>query len=477
LAVSAAACACCGAEFRHASVMSELGLPILTDNVLRAKINEHCNEMVAEATKHPDMIRRFPGTMPLSLSRRHLQMIANNDYVALEKSDGTRYMLLTLPKFVALIDRRQGVYLVEPNPVIPSFMDPTKPQENTLLDGELTYNLALSVWEYLIYDAVAIDGDTSVAQLDFRQRLRAAESFVTAPRVWTPSSSGMLRLRVKDIYEKHAIRSLFKHIVKDPKARYIYLNHARRDGVMCNENDGVIFAPCKMPYVVKNCSALLKWKPPHLNSVDFALELERAVDPRSGDPSVRTYIAYRSEQGNRRMREVYFPSKLKRTWAAEFNKYNNSIIELAYERAAGEWRYIRQREDKDTPNFSATVIDTMESIAESMDREELTVFLERKSAPIPASVQTLVEEYAANRAICTFKDDLFDHSNPRYITTTSISRIASPFVPPPPRSRGPPPRQNQNGVPPLRSNQGESHPNTTLAEPEDDRLVVYEDDI
>jgi hypothetical protein len=431
--------------------MSELGLSPLRDGMLCRRISDHCNAMVAEATGHGDTIRRFPGTMALSLSRRHMQMIAMNDYVALEKSDGVRYMLMALPEYVVLIDRRMIIYIVDPNPIIPSFGNPECLQENTLLDGELTFNMALERWEYLIYDAIAIDGDLNVAKLDFRQRLRAVESYVTAPRVWSPAVSGLLRLRVKDYYEKARMRELFDHIKKDPKGEYIYINHDRRDGVMCNLNDGVIFTPVKLPYVVKNCPALLKWKPPHLNSIDFALQLERAVDARTDTPTVKTFIAYRADNGNCRLREVFFPSKLKRIWAASFDEYHNSIVELSYDRGSGEWRFIRRREDKDTPNFSSTVIDTMESIAESMDREELTTFIERKSAPPPSNAQKLIQEQDMARAVCTFADDLFDADNLAYALTTPISRIPAPFAPPGLASHANG-RTNQRGIPSSRPN-------------------------
>lgn len=419
--------------------MAELGLSVLQDHALSRRICSQCNAIVADATSSNESIRRFPGTMPMSLSRRHMHMIAKNDYVMLEKSDGVRYLMLVLSDFVSLLDRRMRVFVVEPNPTVPSYANPAVSQENTLLDGELTFNLALERWEYLIYDVVAIDGDTSVAKLDFRQRLRAAESYVAAPRVFSPLVSGLLRLRVKDYYEKRSIRTLFDHVLKNPKGEYIYKNNNRRDGILCNLNDGVIFAPCQMPYVVGSCSALLKWKPPHLNSIDFELQLEKIIDPRTDTPSVRSFIAFRSEKGNVQLREVYFPSKLKRKWAAAFDVYNKSIVELSYDRGGGEWRYIRQRDDKDTPNFSKTVIDTMESIAESMDREELTTFLERNSLPIPSSAESIVNEQAAACDKCTFTNDLFDENNPSYIATTPMSLVLPPFVPPtfrPKRSDG-----------------------------------------
>lgn len=407
--------------------MSELGLEPLRDKVMKQKVCDFCNALVQEATSHPYPIRNFPGTMALSLSRRHLQMIANNDYVALEKSDGVRYMLLALPNFVALIDRRMTIYAIDPNPNIMSFNAPGQMQENTLLDGELTYNMALKQWEYLIYDVVSIEGDVAVAKIEFRQRLRAAELLVAAPRVWSPMVSGLLRLRVKDFYEKNDLRGLFAHIFKNREGEYVYINHSRRDGIVCNLNDGVIFTPCRMAYQVKNCPALLKWKPPHLNSIDFALQLERAVDPRSEMPTVKAFIAFRSDKGNVRLREVFFPSKLRREWAASFAKYHNSIVELAYDRKCGEWRYIRQRDDKEVPNYSTTVIDTMESIAENMDREELTVFLELNgNKPASSSVAEVIQDVRKERAKNTYKDDLFDHNNLAYAVTTPMSLVKVP---------------------------------------------------
>lgn len=419
------------------ATMSELGLHPVRDRAHSMKIADFCNALVQEATQQARPISRFPGTMAMSLSRRHKRMIANNDYVALEKSDGMRYLLLALKEFVVLIDRRMNVFQLDPNPCIPSFGAGAmgQPQENTLLDGELTHNMALDCWEYLIFDVVVIDNDMSVAQMDFRERMHAAEVFVAAPRVWSPAVSGLLRLRVKDYYEKPNIRSLFDHIKKQKgESHWIYINHARRDGIICNINDGVIFQPCIMPYTVKNCHALLKWKPPVLNSIDFALELERAVDPKSDRPTVRSYIAYRSDKGNTRLREAFFPSTLKKKWAADFNKHNNSIVELSYDRKAGEWRYIRTREDKDVPNFSTTVIDTMESIAEHMDREELVLFLEQNSLPIPPTKARLVHEQAASRKLCTHENDLFGEDNLAYATTTPMSRVPPPAVRP--RARG-----------------------------------------
>lgn len=412
--------------------MAELNyLPLEDNDPARHKLMEHFLTLVAEATKCGDRLKRFPGTMPMTLSRRHLDLVCQNDYVCLEKSDGTRYMLFAISTHVFLIDRRNKIYPIEPNPEIlsPGF---TNRQDNTILDGELTFNLITNQQEYLIYDVVAIDGDLSIASKGFRERMQAAEAYVAGPRVWVPFCAGLLRLRIKDFYERNQIRQLFDHIKKDPSGNYIYFNNDRRDGPLCNLNDGAIFVPVQLGYHIRNSTTLLKWKPPHLNSVDFQMQLTPSTDAKRKEPTVRVMLAYKGD-GNemQKLREVYIPYKIRRKWASNIEKYHNSIAEFAYDRGAGEWRYIRQREDKEIPNFSTTIINTLETIAEAVEREELVLMME-KTAPPPRDQQIFVEFNTSNAAACTFRNDYFDENNHEYLIATSISMTSPPNLPPPP---------------------------------------------
>ncbi|PXF49483.1 mRNA-capping enzyme subunit alpha [Gracilariopsis chorda] len=415
----------------------ELGLaPIPSHDPLLRQIQDHFLRLVQRATNSPDPVYRFPGTMPLTLSRRHFGMVDSNDYVALEKSDGTRYMLFAVSNNVLLIDRSMKFYAVEPYPQVltPGF---TEQQQDTILDGELTYNMITQLWEYLIYDCVAINGNTDIAQQGFRARMSAAEEYVAGPRLWAPFCAGLLRIRIKDYYEKTDIRRLFAHIKKDPHGKYLYVNNERRDGVLCNENDGVILAPVGIPYKVKRCDALLKWKPPHLNSIDFTLQLERAHDERRKEPTVKPYIAYKGERGLIRLRQVIIPSKQRRKWAADFDRFNGAVVELAYDKLAGEWRFLRVRDDKEGPNFASTVIDTLETIVESVERDEFVAHLEKPRKPIPNHEKGFVDFNKRNLAACAFRNDLFDETNDKYLVATPISLTPVPLMQPPPRRRGP----------------------------------------
>ncbi len=416
--------------------MSELKFKCIPDDHPKLRtLRAAFSEIILSSTKTTENLNmnRFPGTMALTLSRRHLGMIAKNDYVVLEKSDGQRYMLFALADMVFLIDRLMNFYVVEPNPDIfypTGDVDSFERHDRTVLDGELVHNQITDRYEYLIYDAVVIHGNLEVAQMDFRARMAQVELFVVSWRITTPFATGLLRLRVKDYFEKRDIRRLFNRIRKDERGEYVYLNDDRRDGVICNENDGVIFTPVKMPYVVKNCEALLKWKPPHLNSVDFLLQLTPMVDKRTNRPSCKAHIAYKGERSNTRLRQVHFPSKVKQEWAQNFERYNDSIVELSYDRMAGEWRYIRQRDDKKTPNFSSTVIDTLESIAENMEREELVTFMETHARPPPSDARQYLEHQQNTDLACKVRDDLFDADNKSYLLATPVSLIAAPSFSP-----------------------------------------------
>eukprot|EP00871_Galdieria_phlegrea_P001823 jgi/Galph1/2641/GphlegSOOS_G1291.1 len=374
-------------------------------------------------------VHGFPGTLPLTLSRRHLDMIGHSDYVVLEKSDGTRYFLLILKNEAFLIDRKFSFYCIVPKPPFPLPSREGKKEEEhheTLIDGELCKNLATSAWEFLVYDVIAINGDYRVGQLDYRSRMVTVEKMVVHPRIMLAAAAGSLRVRVKDVYEKNEIDRMFAKIYKNENLDYIYENSDRLDGCICNRNDGVIFAPVQLAYPLKSCAALLKWKYPLYNSVDFMLFVEVEEEKEEDARHIHTYLGYKGDRGIVRYREVFFPSSLKRQWAKNRTKENGTIIECSYDRLAGEWRYLRHRTDKTTPNYSTTVMDTLESTAESITREELIDRLKQKSI-LPKHVTHTFQTSKRPRWKAENEDDLFHDQDPKYRKTTPISLRPPPM--------------------------------------------------
>jgi len=63
---------------------------------------------------------------------------------------------------------------------------------------------------------------------------------------------------MKDFFEVWEAQALFKLIDE-------------HRGVLKHENDGFIFTVDACPYYAGTCQDIMKWKPMHLNSIDFQM--------------------------------------------------------------------------------------------------------------------------------------------------------------------------------------------------------------
>ena len=63
---------------------------------------------------------------------------------------------------------------------------------------------------------------------------------------------------MKDVFEVWQTPHLFKLI-----------DHA--SGILLHENDGLIFTVDQCPYYPGTCQEIMKWKPPHMNTIDFQI--------------------------------------------------------------------------------------------------------------------------------------------------------------------------------------------------------------
>eukprot|EP00914_Ancora_sagittata_P020132 GHVO01039907.1.p2 GENE.GHVO01039907.1~~GHVO01039907.1.p2 ORF type:complete len:455 (+),score=98.03 GHVO01039907.1:53-1417(+) len=209
--------------------------------------------------------KTFPGSQPVSLSRSNLADLIRNRFVACEKTDGVRYLLLAASKNVFLIDRKQTVLCVEMHlPVI----DSEDPHQRTLLDGELVTDTVggQKRVRFLVYDAISIN-KIPCLRYDLITRLKLAYEEVIKPRiVWESlnpealeaekSSNNFLEIYIKDFFEIWDIPCIQNFSDRLPHL-----------------SDGIIFTPVDAPYCAGTCKKLIKWKPPHMNTVDFVGEV------------------------------------------------------------------------------------------------------------------------------------------------------------------------------------------------------------
>ena len=61
-------------------------------------------------------------------------------------------------------------------------------------------------------------------------------------------------LYIKDVFEVWQTDSLFKLIDQ---------------GKLLHENDGLVFTVNDCPYYAGTCQEIVKWKPSHMNTIDF----------------------------------------------------------------------------------------------------------------------------------------------------------------------------------------------------------------
>ena len=192
----------------------------------------------------------FPGAQPVSLTKKNLSQVARTPYVVCEKSDGERHMLMVYKGFVYIIDRMFNIYRV--NLSLPN------PEKTSLLDGELIVDTPSpgkpTIVRYLVYDAVYVHG-RSVSNESLLHRLKAAFTELIRPR--TPRKDDSFAIYCKDFFDVcHSASVVFPLGCRLPH--------------LC---DGLIFTPVDDPYRGGTCQRLLKWKPAHMNTVDFVLDL------------------------------------------------------------------------------------------------------------------------------------------------------------------------------------------------------------
>jgi mRNA-capping enzyme len=110
-----------------------------------------------------------------------------------------------------------------------------------------------------------------------------------------------------------------------------------------HENDGLIFNPLDEPYIAGQCSELLKWKPPSLNSVDFRLTIVK--DDRPG--MLKESVGQLWVGG---YQKPFSLMDLKHN--KEARNHNGRIVECSW--SPQGWTFLRIREDKSFPNSYTT---------------------------------------------------------------------------------------------------------------------------
>lgn len=247
----------------------------------------------------------------------------------------------------------------------------------TLLDGELVLDVLPNGEErrtYLVFDCLALDGK-SLVQRTLDKRLGYFMQAVLLPyrsileRYPEEVAEQPFYVMPKKMEKAYGVEMMFKDVL--PK--------------LLHGNDGLIFTCRTSPYVSGTDQHIIKWKPPHENSIDFRLQLGDFPMVEEGGERFQDFdacptfdlLVYHGHHRN----EVFAPLYLSESeWESMKNvgqMLDGRIIEC-YKDSEGRWRMKREvdgsprfRDDKTEANHISTVNSVLESIEDGVTEQDL----------------------------------------------------------------------------------------------------------
>lgn len=301
-----------------------------------------------------DPIEDFVGSHPVTLSHDTLDTLLNEDYLVCEKSDGIRLILIVLNGKIFFYDRKNRFYQTDLYFNTPLYF---------ILDGEMYKEEEKYV--FALFDTLAFDSKLTLCQ-NLNQRLWFCFQFekIFKKGYIQRKPSGKLNFDIigKMMFKSYAFSDILKNISK--------LKH---------ENDGLIFTPVNEPYLLFTRSKIFKWKPAHLNTIDFLLK-------RAEKAFIYTLHCTLSDQQARIVcGRGYYGSTLFFDYYFDENSVDldGKIGEFCYDPEKevidmsdltvkkGGWILHRVRTDKDLPNNIKVVIDTLDSLKSSVSELDI----------------------------------------------------------------------------------------------------------
>ncbi|KAJ2944534.1 hypothetical protein O0L34_g3880 [Tuta absoluta] len=298
----------------------------------------------------------FPGSQPVSMDVTNLRKLHEKPYRVSWKADGVRYMMLIDGEGeVYMLDRDNCVFRVYGLRFLYK-KDLRRHLRNTLLDGEMVIDKVngQEIPRYLCYDIIKFEGQDVGKMAFYPVRLNCIENEIVNPR-----HQAMKEGIIKKEREPFSIR--LKQFWELPMAHQLLGEKFAK--TLSHEPDGLIFQPSKEPYVPGRCDDVLKWKPSHMNSVDFKLK----IVTEGGQGILPTKVGH------------LYVGQLDRPFAVmkvskDVKHLNNKIIECKFEN--NQWVFMRERTDKSFPNSYTTATAVCDSIRDPVTKERLFDFID-----------------------------------------------------------------------------------------------------
>lgn len=347
--------------------------------------------------------KAFPGAQPVSFARKHLRELATRDYFLVEKTDGLRCLLYLHQigteqgpaEAQFLIDRKNNYWYIQSGYLhLPPPSAPTKDGRgvqppgynnaswhlNTLLDGELVrqkYPDGREQLTYLIFDILGLDNESLLTR-DYGQRIAKIDKNIVQPwkafaRDWPEDAKEQpFQMALKKPQMPYGVQMMFADVIPN-------LPHG---------NDGLIFTLKEGGYVMGTDEGILKWKPPHENTVDFMLRLGPFPTVRDAEGEWEDFDAMPKIElmvyvgrGGEQYKVHAELTLMEEEWEAMKGMqqmFDGRIMECWRDATTGRWRpkvekdgTPRFRDDKEHANHVSVVESVIESIEDAVSEEDL----------------------------------------------------------------------------------------------------------
>ncbi|KAI5147987.1 mRNA guanylyltransferase [Enteropsectra breve] len=306
-----------------------------------------------------DPIDEFIGAHPVTLTLANIKNLLEKDYLVCEKSDGIRVCLIVYKGTVFLYDRKNIVYVTKY--VIP------KASDIYVFDGEMYFE-DKAIYILALFDALVYKSK-NMTRCNLYKRLECTNKFVAD-------------LQKIGIFKQNCIATKdFRICPKNMIKSYGFFQILKEIASLKHDNDGLIFTPVQDPYLMNKRSKIFKWKPSHLNTVDFKIKMfdkihmiyglyvqvsENQIDCRKGNQSMEKLIGVYYDTANQdidqRIGEFSYDSTL-----PTINYRNLSL-------SSGGWVLHKIRTDKMEPNNIKVALNILNSIEENISEEKLITY-------------------------------------------------------------------------------------------------------
>ncbi len=337
--------------------------------------------------------RTLPGPRTSVLKRSSIENA--DSYYICEKTDGVRTLIMFCKEqqLVFAINRTLDIVILYPsqNKSSHALSWFSKQNGDTILDGELvdefieskaTKEISSKSQTLLIFDAVIVNSTKVCVKADLNIRLDAIREWMQTCKMNMITDSLPFSIKLKEFVKAKKIVTVFDHM-RTPKGQshWDYIDDETIDSITFHQSDGIVFTPRDLNYYD---NLALKWKPLQMISVDFQVstnELKEALqDAKKG--KFRTESSGSCSNGSMMLKvaniclcDAKDATVLLSVW--EFDqKKKYTIVECIFDKAHGFWRPLRLRTDKISPNSVNTAFSTLETVAASMDKQELIELLD-----------------------------------------------------------------------------------------------------